>query len=167
VIGKSQRGGYDRGMTVEMLTELAKYQAWADREHWRVLHGNAQLMEDAEIRKRLNHMLFAFEFLQALARGERRDPASMKERESMSEIETAMEQETESILKAIGSSDLGKQIPLPRGPKGPFEATTGALLLQALLHNQHHRGQNASRMRQLGVTPPITDYIVWYGLGRP
>jgi len=38
------------------------------------------------------------------------------------------------------------------------------LLLQALTHSQHHRGQNASRMRELGVTPPMTDFIIWYAI---
>jgi uncharacterized damage-inducible protein DinB len=41
------------------------------------------------------------------------------------------------------------------------------LLLQAITHSQHHRGQNASRMRQLGATPPMTDFVIWYALGRP
>jgi uncharacterized damage-inducible protein DinB len=54
-----------------------------------------------------------------------------------------------------------------RGPKGPFEVPAGVLLLQALTHSQHHRGQNVSRMRQLGATPPMTDFVIWYALGRP
>jgi uncharacterized damage-inducible protein DinB len=41
------------------------------------------------------------------------------------------------------------------------------LLLQALMHSQHHRGQNASRMRELGVKPPMTDYVIWYAVGTP
>jgi uncharacterized damage-inducible protein DinB len=35
------------------------------------------------------------------------------------------------------------------------------------MHSQHHRGQNAARMRQLGITPPMTDFVVWYALGQP
>jgi uncharacterized damage-inducible protein DinB len=49
----------------------------------------------------------------------------------------------------------------------PPPAPAGALLLQALLHCQHHRGQNAARMRALGVAPPMTDYLIWNALGRP
>jgi uncharacterized damage-inducible protein DinB len=58
-------------------------------------------------------------------------------------------------------------IALPRGPKEPFEAPAGVLLLQALTHSQHNRGQNASRMRQLGATPPMTDFVIWYAFRRP
>ena len=50
---------------------------------------------------------------------------------------------------------------------GVIGAVAGALIIQALTHNQHHRAQNASRMRQLGVTPPMTDYILWFAAGRP
>jgi uncharacterized damage-inducible protein DinB len=58
-------------------------------------------------------------------------------------------------------------IALPRGPQGPWEAPAGVLLLQAITRSQHHRGQNASRMRQLGAIPPMTDFVIWYALGRP
>ena len=71
------------------------------------------------------------------------------------------------LITAIDDIDLQKMIALPRGPQGPWEAPAGMLLLQAITHSQHHRGQNASRMRQLGDTPPMTDFIIWYALGRP
>jgi uncharacterized damage-inducible protein DinB len=35
------------------------------------------------------------------------------------------------------------------------------------MHSQHHRGQNATRLRELGGEPPMTDLIVWYWKGRP
>jgi len=154
-------------MDVELLKDLARHQAWADAEHWKALHGNAALLEDQEIRKRLNHIAWAYEMLATLARGETPDMARMKDRESIEEIETAMGKAVEGLTGALASVDLEKKIALPRGPKGPFEAPAGVLLLQALMHGQHHRGQNASRMRELGVTPPMTDFIVWYALGRP
>ncbi len=154
-------------MDVELLKDLARHQAWADGEHWKVLHANAPLLEDAQIRKRLNHMVLACEWLQALARGETSAVPGKKERESVEELQTAMEKATEGLAAMLGSADLEKTIALPRGPKGPFEAPAGVLLLQALMHSQHHRGQNASRMRELGVTPPMTDFILWHALGRP
>ncbi|HUI57577.1 MAG TPA: DinB family protein [Bryobacteraceae bacterium] len=154
-------------MDVQQSKDLARYQVWADGEHWKVLHANATLLEDSEIRKRLNHMLMAYEMLQALARGETLDTAGMKDRESVEELEAAMGKAHERMAETLGSADLEKMIALPRGPKGPFEAPAGILLLQALMHSHHHRGQNASRMRQLGVTPPMTDFVLWYALGQP
>ena len=154
-------------MNAELLLDLARHQAWADAAHWGALRENPALLEDAEIRKRLNHMAMAMKMLTALARGETPDTAGMKDVESSDELEAAMQQALADLRAALGSVDLERMIALPRGPKGPFEAPAGVLLLQALLHSQHHRGQNAARMRQLGATPPMTDFIIWYALGRP
>ena len=153
-------------MDVELLKELARYQVWADGEHWRAIHENAKVSGDPEIRKRLNHMVAASEMLQKLACGET-PGAGRKERESMEEIQEAMQKAHEGMAEAVRSADLDKMIALPRGPKGPFEAPAGVLLLQALMHSQHHRGQNGSRMRELGVTPPMTDFVIWYALEKP
>jgi predicted glycosyl hydrolase (DUF1957 family) len=57
-------------ITAEVLEELARHQLWADSEHWKAFRQNSSLMEDAEIRRRLNHMLMAVRMLTALARGE-------------------------------------------------------------------------------------------------
>ena len=154
-------------MDVELLQDLARHQAWADAEHWKALHANVALLEDAEIRKRLNHIAKACEMLAALARVESPDIAGMKDRESIEELEAAMAKANAAFAATLGSADLEKMVRMPRGPKGPFEAPAGVLLLQALMHSQHHRGQNAARMRQLGVTPPMTDFVLWYALGRP
>ena len=153
-------------MDVEVLKDLTRYQAWADSEHWKAFHAHPALLEDRQILKRLNHMAMACEMLQALARGETPDPAGMKERESVEELEAALRNASDSLTRTLGTVDLDKLVALPRGPKGPFEAPAGALLLQALMHSQHHRGQNAARMRELGVTPPMTDFIIWYAMGR-
>jgi uncharacterized damage-inducible protein DinB len=151
-------------MDAEFLKDLVRHQTWADAQHWKTLHANAALLADADIRKRLNHMTMACELLAALARGESPDPAGMKDRESVEELEAAMTKANAGLAATLGTVNLDKMIKLPRGPKGPFDAPAGVLLLQALTHSQHHRGQNAARMRELGVTPPMTDFVVWYAI---
>ena len=154
-------------MDSEVLRDLARHQAWADAAHWKTLHENRTLLGDPEIRQRLNHMVMAARGLTALARGETPDPSSMRDTIPDAQLEEAMSKASVEILNALDTVDLQKMIALPRGPKGPWEAPAGVLLLQAITHSQHHRGQNASRMRQLGATPPMTDFVVWYALGRP
>lgn len=152
---------------MDLLLDLARHQAWADAAHWKALRENSTLVEDAEIRMRLNHMLVALRRLTALALGETPDPAGMKEVESAGDLEAAMGKADAELIEALQAVDLRKSIALPRGPQGPWEAPAGALLAQAVTHSQHHRGQNAARMRQLGATPPTTDFLVWCALGRP
>jgi len=154
-------------ITAALLEDLARHQAWADKEHGKALRENSSLREDPEIAKRRNHMLGALRMLTALARGEAPNPAMMKDDIPAGQLEPALEKASAEFLEALHTVDLEKMIALPRGPRGPWEAPAGVLLLQALLHSQHHRGQNASRMRQLGATPPMTDFVVWYAFGRP
>ena len=156
-----------KAISAELLQDLAQHQAWADAAHWKALHENSTLLEDLEIRKRLNHMVMALGMLTALARGESPDPSGTKDIERTDELEAALRKANTELTEALNSIDLQKMIPLPRGPRGPWEAPAGVLLLQAITHSQHHRGQNALRMRQLGATPPMTDFVVWYALGRP
>jgi uncharacterized damage-inducible protein DinB len=151
----------------ELLQEMARHQTWANTLHWKSLHENAALLEDPEIRKRLNHMLTAQRRLIGMARGETPDPSGLKEIDALDQLEAAMAKANAEVIESLQTVDLEKMISLPRGPQGPFQAPAGALLLQAITHSQHHRGQNASRMRQLGANPPMTDFIIWYALGQP
>jgi uncharacterized damage-inducible protein DinB len=155
-------------MNSELLHDLARHQVWADAAHWKALRENPALLEDAEIRSRLNHILSAAKMLTTLARGATPDLAGMQQSiEPLDQLQAAMEQANADFCEALGTVDLDQMIALPRGPQGPFETPAWVLLLQALTHSQHHRGQNASRMRQLGGKPPMTDFIVWYATGRP
>jgi len=146
---------------------MARYQRWADEEHWRALRQNVTLLDDEDIRKRLNHMVMASQGLCGLARGEPPEPGAFKELDSAEALETAMQKAGQVMEEMLASSDLEKIIAVPRGPKGPFNAPVGILLLQALMHSQHHRGQNTARMRELGAKPPMTDFVIWYALGMP
>lgn len=154
-------------MDSELLNDLARHQSWSDAQHWNALHANPALLDDAEIQKRLNHMITACRMLTTLARGQEVDFTAMSKVEPADKLEAAMSQANQGLIAALESVDSAKSIQLQRGPKGPFQAPAGVVLLQALMHGQHHRGQNAARMRTLGVTPPMTDFILWYALGRP
>jgi uncharacterized damage-inducible protein DinB len=151
----------------ELLKDLARHQSWADAMHWKALHENSTLLEDLEIRKRLNHMVTALRMLTTLARGETPDPSGMKDIELADQLEGALRTANSDLIEALNTIDFQKTISLPRGPQGPWEAPAGVLLLQAITHGQHHRGQNAARMRELGAAPPMTDFVIWYALGRP
>jgi uncharacterized damage-inducible protein DinB len=35
------------------------------------------------------------------------------------------------------------------------------------MHSHYHRGQNATRLRELGGVPPGTDFIEWLREGQP
>lgn len=49
----------------------------------------------------------------------------------------------------------------------PAITTRGETLLQVAMHTHYHRGQVNLRLRELGETPPLVDYIAWLWYGRP
>ena len=46
-------------------------------------------------------------------------------------------------------------------------STLGETLLQLPLHSTYHRGQVNVRLRELGATPPLVDFIAWVWAGKP
>ena len=49
----------------------------------------------------------------------------------------------------------------------PLKISVRHALMQAAMHSHYHRGQNATRLRELGGVPPATDFIVWVRNGQP
>jgi uncharacterized damage-inducible protein DinB len=45
--------------------------------------------------------------------------------------------------------------------------TMGESAWQVFSHTTYHRGQIATRLRELGGEPPLVDYLVWVWGGRP
>jgi len=60
---------------------------------------------------------------------------------------------TESIEKELG------------GPASP--ACLGDTVYQVAAHSAHHRAQIQSRIREIGGSPAMVDYIGWIWRGQP
>ncbi len=71
------------------------------------------------------------------------------------------------FIDGVSDRRLGEEIAVPWAPKDARELlTVSEALLQAAMHSHYHRGQNATRLRELGGEPPTTDLIMWYWVGR-
>lgn len=69
-------------------------------------------------------------------------------------------------LVALLPVPWSKRLETRAGTK-PQPATLEDTLYQVLAHSTYHRGQVNTRLRELGVTPPLLDYIAWVWMGRP
>lgn len=49
----------------------------------------------------------------------------------------------------------------------PFADPLGELAVHVFNHSTYHRGQLAAFLRDLGVKPPSTDYVLWIRSGKP
>jgi uncharacterized damage-inducible protein DinB len=62
-----------------------------------------------------------------------------------------------------GGMDEGRLTEIIEVPwfQPPLKISVRHALMQAAMHSHYHRGQNATRLRELGGVPPGTDFIVW------
>ena len=70
-------------------------------------------------------------------------------------------------LEWLTEERLNQSIVMPWFREKPLSITVTEALTQMALHSHHHRAQNATRLRELGGAPPLTDLIIWYWKARP
>jgi uncharacterized damage-inducible protein DinB len=154
------------------LHDLYRHQAWADAEHWRLLGGYVPARDDEGIRARLHHIhMVQHAFLWIV--GDRRTPFSISTPagfatfDALAEYARDYHQQVEPLFETLTDERLTVSIDMPWFKDPPLSISIAEALTQCAMHSQHHRGQNASRLRELGGAPENTDYIVWLWKGRP
>jgi uncharacterized damage-inducible protein DinB len=153
------------------LDELYAHQEWADAEHWRAFEAHPPALEDKAIRERLLHIhLVQHAFLWIT--GSRAVPFSSKKIEDFATITELKSYAREGLsqlnerLKNCSAERLQEMIEV-NWFRPPAKLTVAQALTQAAMHSHYHRGQNATRLRELGGAPPLTDFIIWIHKGQP
>ena len=78
-----------------------------------------------------------------------------------------------AVIQAADEQRLAEAIVVPFServaqPGRPItHATFAETVIQVALHTTHHRGQLATRVRELGGDPPTIDLVLWIWTGRP
>ena len=160
---------------LKTMRELFAYTAWADATVWTAIVHEAAASADGRIRDYLLHTHTVQGLFLAVWRGAPL-PAPPKEPLELASL-LALARNTHaqlaSFLGGLDDVSLGQVIQLPWA--GRFTELTGKVpiltmgetLLQVVNHSTYHRGQINSRLREVGGTPPMTDFIAWVGLGKP
>lgn len=153
------------------LDELYAHQEWADAKHWRAFEAHPAALADKAIHERLLHIhLVQHGFLWVTS--PQRSEFAFKKLEdfpSMADLKQYARQgldEINELLKKTNQERMEEIIEVPWF-KPPLKISVRHALTQAAMHSHYHRGQNATRLRELGGVPPPTDFIVWLGKGRP
>jgi uncharacterized damage-inducible protein DinB len=159
-------------MANEWLRDLYAHQAWADAEHWNAIGAHPGAREDAAIRQRLHHIHFVqHAFLWTV--GARDRPFSVTKPDDFTSFDRLREYAREYhvqlpiVLRELTDARLAEPVSIVWFKDPPLTITVAEALTQCVMHSQHHRGQNAVRLRELGGEPPATDLIYWMWKGRP
>jgi uncharacterized damage-inducible protein DinB len=155
-----------------VLRDLYRHQSWADAEHWRLITACDKARDDDTIRTRLHHIhvvQHAFRWIT----GDRQSPPKFTKAEDFATFDALREYarsyhaDVEPWFSSLTDDRLSTSIDVPFFNDPPLTITVAEALTQCAMHSQHHRGQNAARLRELGGAPENTDYIVWLWKGRP
>lgn len=153
------------------LSELYAHQEWADAEHWRAFEAHPTALADQAIRERLMHIhLVQHGFLWVTDR-EKSEFAFKKLEDfaSMGDLKIYAREGLAALNEALKNMDQARLEEVIEVPwfKPALKISVRHALTQAAMHSHYHRGQNATRLRELGGEPPGTDFIVWLRDGQP
>lgn len=151
----------------DYLIDLYRHQEWADAAHWRAFEALPASLSDKALWERLHHIHLVQRFFLAIAR--REDLQALKitkpgDYATPDALKTYAQDYHRAACEFLGTCDAGQlksSITVPWFKDPSLDLPIEQALLQAAMHSQYHRGQNATRLRELGGEPPLTDYIVW------
>jgi uncharacterized damage-inducible protein DinB len=156
--------------------EMFDYTAWADATVWTAILQEAVAMGDERLRDYLFHIHTVQGVFLDVWRGAPLQPPQKEGTTLTSLLALAQSTHAEitSFFAGLDEASLNQRVELPWSGrfteltgKEPAPITMGETLLQVVNHSTYHRGQVNSRLRELGGTPPMTDFIAWVGLGKP
>ena len=153
------------------LRDLVNHHEWADAEHWRAFTALPLVLEDNALLERLHH-LHLTQSAWVWAIGDRRDQFVFSKAADFVPVLTLRDfairnHASLTALAASEESALDRLISVPWFTDPPLLLSVREGLTQVAMHSHYHRGQNATRFRELGGDPPGTDLITWIWQGRP
>jgi len=146
-----------------ILRDLVRHKAFANTALLIAIRRHQAAAQDDELRKLLHHILLANRFWLMLSLElpfDRDEEARLPE--SLDSL-AALYRKTHALelnwICGAQEADLTRVVETPFLPGSRFSVAQA--LMQVCMHSQGHRAQCATRLRLLGGTPPITDFILW------
>lgn len=156
--------------------DFVAHMEWADALTWRSIRNLPGAQADARLRYLLHHMHIVQEvYLQAW----QGDPFVVTELKSYPDLSSLLDWATpyypavREFVEAVDETRFDKPVEFPWANmiKEQFGTVTPATFAesawQVFSHTTYHRGQVATRVREIGGEPPTVDYLVWVWQGRP
>jgi uncharacterized damage-inducible protein DinB len=149
---------------------------WADAKVWASLLESESGHSDQKIRDCLYHLHMVQKAFLRIWKGVPRETPfpSFDDAPSLMEWVRANYEEIYAHIETLSDEKLSEPMDMPwadmiekqlgRKPEG---TKIGDTVLQVVLHSMYHRGQVNARLREVGVVPPLVDYIAWLWTGRP
>ncbi|HWQ25919.1 MAG TPA: DinB family protein [Chlorobaculum sp.] len=162
--------------TIAFFNEFSSYTEWADAVVFSAIMGNLQAEQDDSILKRLRHIHLVQKVFLDVWQQSPIDPTETQSFDLAALMEFAREvhRNTKLFNEALSLTELDRVIELPWSRQVSqnlgFETaspTMAQTLVQVFVHSSYHRGQVNASLRELGIEPPMTDFIAWVWGHKP
>ncbi len=159
-----------------IIQELTQHMEWADSVVFSAIRGKPQAEQDESLLMRLRHIHLVQKVFFDIWQNK---SINAHETDSFGAFELAvfaksLHQEIQQFQNSLSPSDLDQVVHLPWSQQVSsnlgFEIANpslGQTLLQVTAHSSYHRGQANARLRELGLDPPMTDFIAWVWAHKP
>jgi uncharacterized damage-inducible protein DinB len=164
-------------LTREFLRESFRHMEWADATVWTAVPRSD--VPDARLRQLLVHVhtvqrVFHNAWTGSLRGDGLRAPDSFATLDEVRAWARPVYGDLDAFLASVDDSRLSAPFEMPwakqveaRLGRPPGVSTLAETCFQVASHSTYHRGQVNARLRELGVEPPLVDYIAWIWFERP
>jgi uncharacterized damage-inducible protein DinB len=159
------------------IRELYAHMEWADAAVWRAILATPAAADDKKLVELIHHVHLVQRGFLSLWQEAKLDFPGV---ETFAGLTAIMEWGrtyhplAANFLDRVSESDLDRPVEQPwaarvakqlgRPPETPSLRQT---FFQVAMHSLYHRGQVNIRLRELGVDPPLVDFIAWIWEGQP
>jgi uncharacterized damage-inducible protein DinB len=156
--------------------DLLTHMEWADAHSWCAVRNHPQALADERLKFLFHHIhLVQVVYLQAW----RGDPFQMTELSAYSDLASIEAwarpyyRQVTAYANAVDESKFAQPVDFPWSAMivekfgKALPATLSESAWQVFSHTTYHRGQIATRIRELGGEPPLVDFLVWVWGGKP
>jgi uncharacterized damage-inducible protein DinB len=149
----------------ELVQSLFAHMAWADTAILKAVGAHDGASGDDDLRKWLHHIVTVQSFFLSLFQQRTFNMERWKQAPGpMDEMARRFEEahaDGAAYTRRLDEAELARTIEFPVPAYKDFHPAVLDALMQVIMHSEHHRAQVAMRLRALGGTPPLTDYIIW------
>jgi len=145
-----------------MFSSLYTHLAWADDALFNAITAHEGAF-DAEMRQWLHHIVVVQRFFLSAIQGR---PFDMEREKLVPETAGDMQRlfqeahaDNAAYISRLDEKELSRSLVHPMLKE--FQPPVRDVLMQVVMHSEHHRAQCAMRLRAMGGKPPLSDYIAW------
>lgn len=164
-------------MLLATIRDLMLHMEWADSTVWGIVPAPNVTEPDPRLKQLLFHIHYTQLAFTNLWTGAPREPHTADEFATLAAIRDwarPVYPRIAGYFATLAEERLSETLVMPwsrfyaeRVGKQPEPTTIADTLLQAALHSIHHRAQVSARLREMGIDPPMIDFVAWVWGGRP